>query len=135
MLIISRLCTSDDAPYILHILTMIKSKGFILLVMCICSCFKFAYSVVDVFCQADSGKLGSSDSSQILLVADGELEGDDCLGQVPETYWAVPQITSPPTASGLYWPRSFQDPPESAVFVPDISSSLSQNQSKRRRNF
>ncbi|KAL1567259.1 hypothetical protein AAHA92_02756 [Salvia divinorum] len=72
--------------------------------------------------KADSGKLGSSDSSQILLAADGELEGDDCLGQVPETYWAVPQITSPPTSSGLHWPKSFQHPPESAVFVPDISS-------------
>ncbi|KAL1548306.1 B-box zinc finger protein 22-like [Salvia divinorum] len=44
--------------------------------------------------KADSGKLGSSDSSQILLAADGELECDDCMGQVPETYWAVPQIIS-----------------------------------------
>ncbi|XP_047974804.1 B-box zinc finger protein 22-like isoform X1 [Salvia hispanica] len=89
--------------------------------------------------KADSGKLGSSDGSQILLTADGELEGDDCLGQVPETYWAVPQITSPPTSSGLYWPKSFQNPPESAAFVPDISSPPLHNlhhatNSKRRRH-
>ncbi|KAG6398460.1 hypothetical protein SASPL_139920 [Salvia splendens] len=76
---------------------------------------------------ADSGKLGSSDGSQILLAADGELECDDCMGHVPETYWAVPQITSPPTASGLYWPKSFQNQPDSAVFVPDISSPPLQN--------
>ena len=94
---------------------------------------------LNVFYQADSGKLGSSDGSQILLTADGELEGDDCLGQVPETYWAVPQITSPPTSSGLYWPKSFQNPPESAAFVPDISSPPLHNlhhatNSKRRRH-
>ncbi|XP_042064897.1 B-box zinc finger protein 22-like [Salvia splendens] len=77
--------------------------------------------------KADSGKLGSSDGSQILLAADGELECDDCMGHVPETYWAVPQITSPPTASGLYWPKSFQNQPDSAVFVPDISSPPLQN--------
>ncbi|KAL1563787.1 B-box zinc finger protein 22-like [Salvia divinorum] len=96
--------------------------------------------------KADSGKLGSSDSSQILLAADSELECDDCMGQVPETYWAVPQITSPPTASGLYWPKSFQNQPDSAVFVPDISSPPLQNlrnqqdhshatHSKRRRHY
>ncbi|KAH6764183.1 light-regulated zinc finger protein 1 [Perilla frutescens var. hirtella] len=97
--------------------------------------------------KADSGKLGDSDSSSIILAADGELEGDDCLGRVPETYWAVPQIPSPPTASGLYWPKSLQNPPESAVFVPDIGSLPSPLQnlrhqgqshgtnSKRRRHF
>lgn len=102
---------------------------------------------MNVFHQADSGKLGESDNSPILPAAAGELEGDDCLGQVPESYWAVPQVTSPPTASGLYWPKYYHNPPESAVFVPDISSSPSPLQryhhqdesrvtsSKRRRHF
>ncbi|KAI3466023.1 hypothetical protein Pfo_022686 [Paulownia fortunei] len=95
--------------------------------------------------KADSGKLGDSDCSQILRAADGELEGNECMGQVPETYWAVPQIPSPPTASGLYWPKNYQNPSDSAVFVPDISSPPLHNfhhhdqshvtSSKRRRHF
>lgn len=75
--------------------------------------------------QADSGKLeGDSDCSSVLRVADAELEADDdCLGQVPDSSWAVPQMPSPPTASGLHWPRSLQNHSYSAAFVPDISSS------------
>lgn len=95
-----------------------------------------------MFHQADTGKLGDSDCSQMMLPGDAELEGDDYLGQVPETYWAVPQITSPPTASGLYWPKNFQNPPDTAAFVPDITSQFFHHQgqsritnSKRRRNF
>lgn len=52
--------------------------------------------------------------------------GQDFFGQVPEVHWAVPELPSPPTASGLHWQR---DPrygggatDASAVFVPDISS-------------
>ncbi|KAG8386482.1 hypothetical protein BUALT_Bualt03G0153200 [Buddleja alternifolia] len=92
--------------------------------------------------KADSAKLGDSDYSPILHAADGELEGDECMGQVPDTFWAVPQIPSPPTASGLYWPKNYHNAPDSAVFVPDISSSPLQNfhqshvnSSKRRRHF
>ncbi|KAI3457599.1 hypothetical protein Pfo_014262 [Paulownia fortunei] len=94
--------------------------------------------------KADSGKLGDSDCSSILRAADGELEGDECMGQAPDTYWAVPEIPSPPTASGLYWPKNSQNLYDSAVFVPDISSSPLQNfhhhrshgdTSKRRRRF
>ncbi|XP_015080287.1 B-box zinc finger protein 22 isoform X4 [Solanum pennellii] len=76
--------------------------------------------------KADNGKLGGeSDSSSILRVEDEELDGDECLGQVPDTSWAVPQVPSPPTASGLYWPKTYQNPFDSAVFVPDISYSPS----------
>ncbi|KAL8505653.1 hypothetical protein ACS0TY_016768 [Phlomoides rotata] len=92
--------------------------------------------------KADSGRLGDSDCSQIMCPGNAELEGDDCLGLVPETFWAVPQITSPSTASGLYWPKNFQNPPDTAVFVPDITSQNFHHQdqshitnSKRRRYF
>ncbi|KAK6132535.1 hypothetical protein DH2020_033744 [Rehmannia glutinosa] len=71
--------------------------------------------------KADSGKVGDLNYSQILRAADGEFDGIECICQVPETFWAVPQISSPPTASGLYWPKNCQNPSDSAVFVPDIS--------------
>ena len=93
--------------------------------------------------QADSGKLGDSDSPIFLRAAEEEVDDDECLGQVPEASWAVPQIPSPPTASGLYWPKNYQNSLEGAVFVPDIClSSLVENPqhchhnvsiSKRRR--
>lgn len=125
-----------------HLYSLYKLKIHIEILHHIQLIYRLTYTIITLFCvfyQADSGKLGSSDSSQILLAADGELEGDDCLGQVPETYWAVPQITSPPTSSGHYWPKSFHNPPESAAFVPDISSPPLHNlryatNSKRRRH-
>ncbi|KAK0594525.1 hypothetical protein LWI29_005668 [Acer saccharum] len=92
----------------------------------------------------DTGKRGDSDSSPILRSADEELDDDECLGHVPETSWAVPQVPSPPTASGLYWPKNSQNQSDSAVFVPDIYCSASQNPyqyhltgpgSKKRRQF
>nr|UTI93950.1 BBX transcription factor [Toona sinensis] len=76
--------------------------------------------------KADSGKRGDSDSFSILRSAEEELDDDECLGQVPESSWAVPQIPSPPTASGLYWPKNSQNHYDSA-FVPDIYSSTVQN--------
>lgn len=94
--------------------------------------------------KADSGKLGDSDSSPVLRAADIELDDDDeCSGQVPEASWTVPQIPSPPTASGLYWPRSYHNSMDGAVFVPDISCSSEKVQHcshngtflKRRRQF
>ncbi|KAK3198537.1 hypothetical protein Dsin_021952 [Dipteronia sinensis] len=92
----------------------------------------------------DTGKRGDSDSSPILRSADEELDEDQCLGHVPETSWSVPQVPSPPTASGLYWPKNSQNQSDSAVFVPDIYCSASQNPyqyhltgpgSKKRRQF
>lgn len=70
--------------------------------------------------QADTAKRGDSDSSSFLRSAEDELEDDEHLGQVPETSWAVPQIPSPPTASGLHWPKSSQNQIDSVVSVPDI---------------
>ncbi|XP_022735054.1 B-box zinc finger protein 22-like [Durio zibethinus] len=69
--------------------------------------------------KADSGKYGDSDSSSssILRSAEEEVDDDECLGQVPDSSWAVPQVPSPPTASGLYWPK---DSHNQIYFVPDI---------------
>ncbi|CAK9134168.1 unnamed protein product [Ilex paraguariensis] len=96
--------------------------------------------------KADSGKLGDSDCSSILRAVEEELDSDECFGQVPEAFWAVPQIPSPPTASGLYWPKNYQYPSDTAACVPDICCSPSPMQSlhrsypngtssKRRRQF
>ncbi|KAL0320585.1 UNVERIFIED_CONTAM: B-box zinc finger protein 22 [Sesamum radiatum] len=79
-------------------------------------------SLFNILHQADSGKLGGSEDSQNLIAADAELEVDECMGQVPDTFWAVPQIPSPPTASGLYWPKNYQNLSDSTAFVPDVSS-------------
>ncbi|KAK9153165.1 hypothetical protein Sjap_000645 [Stephania japonica] len=71
--------------------------------------------------KADSGKLGDSDSSPFSRAAYQDLEVDDeCLVKVPEMHWQVPEIPSPPTASGLFWPKVVQNPHvEDALFVPD----------------
>ncbi|KAH9779374.1 B-box zinc finger protein 22 [Citrus sinensis] len=78
------------------------------------------------------GKRGDSDSSSILRSAEEELDDDECLGQVPEASWAVPQIPSPPTASGLYWPKNPQNQYDSA-FVPDIHHHSQLNRTATRR--
>lgn len=55
----------------------------------------------------------------------------DFFGQVPEFHqWSVPELPSPPTASGLHWQAgpnhgattTTTDTDTAAVFVPDISS-------------
>ncbi|KAB2095558.1 hypothetical protein ES319_A01G046200v1 [Gossypium barbadense] len=83
--------------------------------------------------KADSGKRGDSDSSSILRSADDEVDDDERLGQVPDSSWAVPQVPSPPTASGLYWPKDSRDQRDSVVFVPDISCSVMKNPFNSRR--
>ncbi|XP_020267699.1 B-box zinc finger protein 22-like [Asparagus officinalis] len=91
--------------------------------------------------KADSGKLGSSDDSPPYFPADERINFDECLGQVPEiSYNTVPEIPSPPTASGFHLQRNLLYPPsEHAVFVPDICSSHNrygyQGNPKRRRSF
>ncbi|XP_042031100.1 B-box zinc finger protein 22-like [Salvia splendens] len=92
--------------------------------------------------KADSGRFGDSDYSPILRVADMEVEGDECMGQSPNNFWTVPEIPSPPTASGLNWPMIPQTPCDSAAFVPDIISLPTHNRRshggdnlKRRRCF
>lgn len=85
--------------------------------------FNQNYDYMDrVSSKADCGKFGDAECSPILRVADAELEDDECMGQAPDTFWAVPEIPSPPTASGLYWPRTPQTLCDSNVFVPDILS-------------
>ncbi|KAG2252748.1 hypothetical protein Bca4012_100339 [Brassica carinata] len=88
--------------------------------------------------KADTSRRGDSDNSS--MMRSGEEDGEDnsnCLGG-GETSWAVPQIHSPPTASGLNWPRHFN---HHSMFVPDISSSAlntgsspNQRVGKRRRS-
>ncbi|XP_065861612.1 B-box zinc finger protein 22 [Euphorbia lathyris] len=74
--------------------------------------------------KADTGKRGESDSSAILRCGDEELnDEEECLGEVPDSGWAVPQIPSPPTASGLYWPKRTRTQTDSSNFVPDICCS------------
>ncbi|KAF8103137.1 hypothetical protein N665_0188s0091 [Sinapis alba] len=68
--------------------------------------------------KADTSRRGDSDSSSMMRSGEEEEDGEEnnnCLGG--EISWTVPQIHSPPTASGLNWPRHFN-----SMFVPDISS-------------
>ncbi|KAF0915925.1 hypothetical protein E2562_000568 [Oryza meyeriana var. granulata] len=81
--------------------------------------------------KADSAKLGSTDGSpngrsSSSSSSAAATAGQDFFGQVPDVHWTVPELPSPPTASGLHWQR---DPlygaaaiDAAAVFVPDISS-------------
>ncbi|KAM1057751.1 hypothetical protein COP1_031076 [Malus domestica] len=77
--------------------------------------------------KADCGKLGEY-GSPVLRSSEEELDDYECIGEVPEASWMVPQIPSPPTASGLYWPKSLQNPSDSStMFVPDICHSQMEN--------
>ncbi|CAL9121350.1 unnamed protein product [Musa textilis] len=74
--------------------------------------------------KADSGKLGGHGSSPPYHSVDRDLDANECLGQHPEYHWAVPDIPSPPTASGLGWQRNLLHPAsDDAAFVPDLCSS------------
>ncbi|TVU17043.1 hypothetical protein EJB05_33053 [Eragrostis curvula] len=65
--------------------------------------------------KADSGKLGgSAGGSPYYRSSSEDRDADDFFGQVPEMQWSVPELPSPPTASGLHC--------QNAAFVPDISS-------------
>ncbi|KAF8725574.1 hypothetical protein HU200_020108 [Digitaria exilis] len=72
--------------------------------------------------QADSGKLGgSAGSSPYYRSSSEDRDGanNELFGQVPEMQWSVPELPSPPTASGLHWQHGGTD---STAFVPDICS-------------
>ncbi|MCL7031825.1 hypothetical protein MKW94_022566 [Papaver nudicaule] len=73
--------------------------------------------------KADSGRTGESGFSLTLQVTDGDFDMDQCLGKVPENPWMVPEVPSPPTASGLFWPKSFRNTPDNELYVPDVSFS------------
>lgn len=77
--------------------------------------------------QADSGKLEDSDSPVLRSNEDEMEDDDDYLGRVPDSSWTVPQIPSPPTASGLHWPKNPQYSSDCALFVPDICLSSMQH--------
>ncbi|KAK7313649.1 hypothetical protein VNO77_38839 [Canavalia gladiata] len=81
--------------------------------------FSRNYNYMDGSSKADSGKLGDSDSS-VLRSNEEEMDDDGFLGRVPDSSWTVPQIPSPPTASGLNWPKNPQYSSDNAMFVPDI---------------
>ncbi|KAK9074139.1 hypothetical protein SSX86_006736 [Deinandra increscens subsp. villosa] len=98
--------------------------------------------------KADSGKLAEPDGSPLLRAMEVELYGSDCLGQVPDASWAVPEMSSPPTASGLCWPKHrphhHHQQLGSDTFVPDVCHLPTPNfygsrqntaSLKRRRNF
>ncbi|XP_071716222.1 B-box zinc finger protein 22-like [Rutidosis leptorrhynchoides] len=95
--------------------------------------------------KADSSKMANSHCSSILRALEVELDADDYLGQVPDSSsWAVPQISSPPTASGLCWPKHHNHNHhqiDTPTFVPDVcyspipNSYASQQTLKKRRQF
>ncbi|XP_057766373.1 B-box zinc finger protein 22-like [Salvia miltiorrhiza] len=75
--------------------------------------------------EANCGKFGDADWSPVVQVADMELEGDE----QNTCFWRVPEIPSPPTASGLYsWSHSAAfvhhrphgDGPVSDRLVPEL---------------
>ncbi|QCE10196.1 B-box zinc finger protein 22 [Vigna unguiculata] len=101
--------------------------------------FSQNYDYMEESTRADGGKLGDSDSP-VLRSGDEEMEEEEYLEHVPDSSWTVPQIPSPPTASGLHWPKHPQYSSDSLLFVPDISFSHMQHSqissifSRRRRH-
>ncbi|KAJ1258059.1 hypothetical protein BS78_10G045300 [Paspalum vaginatum] len=84
--------------------------------------------------KGDSAKLGSAGGSPQCRLAEGfvaeELLGqvpglvtDESMSLVPENSWAVPEVPSPPTASGFNWHGNLCLPAyDSTLFVPEMSS-------------
>ncbi|RLN28126.1 B-box zinc finger protein 22-like [Panicum miliaceum] len=71
--------------------------------------------------KADSGKLGgSTGGSPYYRSSSEDRDANELFGQVPEIQWSVPELPSPPTASGLHWQHG--GGPDSTAFVPDIWS-------------
>ncbi|CAL5201073.1 unnamed protein product [Lathyrus oleraceus] len=96
--------------------------------------FSQNYNYMDGSSRADSGKSEDSDSP-VLRSNDEEMEYDDYMDRVPDSCWTVPQVPSPPTASGLYWPKNPRySSDNNALFVPDISMQQSQNSSNFSRS-
>lgn len=93
--------------------------------------------------QGDNAKPGSAGGSPQCRLAEG-LFVEGLLGQVPDNPWTVPEVPSPPTASGLYWQNNLLCPSyDSTMFVPEISSlensqnnfTVSAGLKRRRRQF
>ncbi|KAL6865198.1 hypothetical protein ACP4OV_016349 [Aristida adscensionis] len=67
--------------------------------------------------KADSGKLGgSAGGSPYYRSSPEDCDAEELFGQVPEMQWSVPELPSPPTASGLHWDH------DGAASVPDVCS-------------
>ncbi|CAN6165075.1 unnamed protein product [Urochloa humidicola] len=89
--------------------------------------------------KSDNAKLGGAGGSPQCRLAEsfvadgllGQVPGfvsDEYMSRVPENSWTVPEVPSPPTASGLNWHGNFPTY-DSTIFVPEISSLQgSQNQ-------
>lgn len=95
----------------------VSSFFVVLLIPSICLEFtNFSFSVAETY-QANDEKLGESAGSAFLKDADAEVAGDECFStEAPDTCWAVPQIPSTPTASGLHWPmKSIQNPFDACI--------------------
>ena len=86
--------------------------------------------------QADSGKLSDSESP-VLRSSEEEINDEDFLGHVPDSSRSVPEIASPPTASGLYWHRNpqYTSSYEHGTFVPDMSISQMGQHNHGQSNF
>uniref|UniRef100_A0ACD5WA10 Uncharacterized protein n=2 Tax=Avena sativa TaxID=4498 RepID=A0ACD5WA10_AVESA len=98
--------------------------------------------------KGDNGKLGSAGGSPQCRLAEG-LFAEELLGQVPgldgDDPWVVPEVPSPPTASGLCWQGNLHYPVyDNAMFVPEIRSlhqssqdhcTVSSGFKRRRREF
>ncbi|KAL5200223.1 hypothetical protein ABZP36_021426 [Zizania latifolia] len=105
--------------------------------------------------KGDNAKPGSAGGSPQCLLAEGlfaegiigqvpGLDADEFLTRVPDNPWTVPELPSPPTASGLYWQGNLICPAyDNTVFVPENSSlenshnnhTLSAGLKRRRRQF
>ncbi|KAJ4750174.1 B-box zinc finger family protein [Rhynchospora pubera] len=84
--------------------------------------------------KADSGKLGSSESSSLYRSNDEEMEAMGYLGQVPEiSSWTVPEMPSPPTDSGLHWQRNLHHVPDILSGSPQKYLTSSDRLKSRRR--
>lgn len=84
--------------------------------------------------KADSGRLGSSEGSQFCHPVDAE-QDPEYESEVPDiSEWNVPEIPSPPTASGLNWLRNPINFTENSVFVPDVCASSSRDAPRLRRS-
>ncbi|KAL2331288.1 hypothetical protein Fmac_018869 [Flemingia macrophylla] len=94
--------------------------------------FSQNYDYMEGSSRADCGKLGGS-GSPVLRSSEEEMEEeDDDMEGIPDSSWAVPQIPSPPTASGLYWPKDPQFSSDSILSVPDICFPHTQQPQNRR---
>ncbi|XXG67607.1 hypothetical protein AAC387_Pa06g0911 [Persea americana] len=85
--------------------------------------FNNSYGLMEqVSSKGDGVKLGDSERSPVYPAVAEDVDIEDYLGQVPELPWTVPEIPSPPAASGLHWPRNIQCnlSDDSLFFVPDV---------------